>query len=149
MELKYEFYINAEPGKVWDALIQPGGTKAAFFDCTLRSTFEEGASFAYVGPGAEGEETVHLYGEVLAFEPHKVFSCREHPGPAYYDNHAELESRFTFTLDAVGKCTKLTLVNDQFTPNHPSFQKAEQSWWMILSSIKTYVETGNTLDFGW
>jgi hypothetical protein len=40
-------------------------------------------------------------------------------------------------------------VNDEWTENHPSFQNAESSWWMILSNIKSVAETGNTLDFGW
>ncbi|MFC7680370.1 SRPBCC family protein [Paenibacillus sp. GCM10028914] len=149
MELKYDFYIHGNKEQVWNALILPEGTKSAFFGSELKSSFVVGEPYEYVGPGAEGEETVHVYGTVLACEPQQKLSLIEHPGPAYYPNHAELESRITFTLETVGNCTKLTLVNDHFTEGHPSFEKAADSWWMILSSIKTYVETGKTLDFGW
>ncbi|NDI36890.1 SRPBCC family protein [Chengkuizengella sediminis] len=147
--LKYEFYIDAQPEQVWNTLVSPEGTRKTFFGCVINSTFKEEDSFAYVGPGKEGDETVHVYGKILAFEPNKVFSYMEHPGSSYHANHEELESRVTFTLESVGKCTKLTLVNDQWTANHPAYQNAEQHWWMILSNIKTVTETGNVLDFGW
>ncbi|TBL76035.1 SRPBCC family protein [Paenibacillus thalictri] len=149
MELKYEFYIGAQPETVWDVLISPEGTKKTFFGSVIQSTFEPGSDFAYVGPGNEGDQTVHVYGKIAAFEPCKTFSFLEHPGPSYRPNHAELESRVTFTLETVGNCTKLTLVNDQWSPDHPSLNNTENHWWMILSNIKTVAETGNVLDFGW
>jgi uncharacterized protein YndB with AHSA1/START domain len=147
--LHYEFYIGASPEKVWDVLTSPEGTRATFFGSELRSSFEVGEPYAYVGPGNDGEETVHVYGKVLAYEPQKTLSLSEHPGPSYYANHEELESRITFTLEPVGNCTKLTLVNDQYTPDHPSRAKAADSWWMVMSILKTYAETGQTLDLGW
>ncbi|WP_281884359.1 SRPBCC family protein [Paenibacillus sp. YYML68] len=148
MELNYEFYIGAQPEKVWDILITPEGTKAIFFGSVLNSTFEIGAPFEYVGPGQDGDETVHVYGTILAYEPNRRLSLLEHPGPSYQSKHAELQSRMTFTLDPVGDCTKLTLVNDNWTPNHPSFESTRSHWWMILSNIKTLAETGRTLHFG-
>ncbi len=77
-----------------------------------------------------------------------MLSFIEHPGPSYNPNHAELGSRVTFALEQAGACAKLTLVNDQWTANHPSRENAKSHWWIILSSIKTYAETGKTLDFG-
>lgn len=149
MELRYEFYIGASPEQVWKTFVSPEGTRQTFFGCVIHSTFEVGAPFEYVGPGADGDETVHVYGTILAYEPHRVLSCLEHPGPSYHPNHKDLESTITITLEAVGATTKLTLVNDQFTENHPSFENARNSWWMILSNIKSLAETGKTLDFGW
>lgn len=149
MELKYVLYIGAKPEEVWHALVSPEGTKAIFFGSVLRSTFEVGASYEYVGPGADGDETVHVYGEILVFEPNKRFSTTEHPGPSYNPNHAQLQTRVTIELEPVGETTKLTILNDEWSDNHPSFEKASESWPFILSSIKTYVETGKTLNFGW
>ncbi|WP_274364021.1 SRPBCC family protein [Paenibacillus thermotolerans] len=149
-QLKYEFYIGAGLDEVWSTLVQPEGTRKTFFGCVLNSTFKPGDPFEYVGPGNDGDETVHVYGTILAYEPNKLLSYTEHPGPSYYpDKHGELESRVTFTLETVGQCTKLTLVNDRFTENHPSYENAKSHWWMILSNIKTVAETGKTLDFGW
>ncbi|WP_203232137.1 SRPBCC family protein [Paenibacillus pinistramenti] len=149
MELKYEFYIGAEPEQVWQTLVSPEGTRSTFFGTVLQSELTPGASFEYVGPGGDGDSTVHVYGTILEAEPGKILSYLEHPGPSYRENHAELESRVTFTIEKAGGCTKLTLVNDQWTPDHPALQNTEGHWWMILSNIKTYTETGKTLDFGW
>ncbi|PZD95359.1 polyketide cyclase [Paenibacillus sambharensis] len=148
MELKYEFYIGAKPDKVWEILTSKEGTRSIFFGCELRSAFREGEPFEYRGPGSDGDETVHVYGTILAYEPGKRLSMTEHPGPSYYSNHAELESRMTYTLEEMGECTKLTLINDQWTENHPGMENARASWWMILSNIKTLAETGRTLQLG-
>jgi uncharacterized protein YndB with AHSA1/START domain len=147
--LKFVLYIGAKPEDVWQVFVAPEATKAIFFGCILNSTFEIGAPYAYIGPGSDGDETVHVYGKVLAFEPNRLMSYTEHPGPSYRDNHAELETRVTLTLETVGECSKLTLVNDQWPDNHPSYENTIESWPMILSNIKTYVETGKTLNFGW
>jgi len=148
-ELKYEFYIDAEPERIWHALISPEGTRAIFFGCVLESTFEVGEPYKYVGPGSEGDETVHVYGNILVYEPYSVMSYTEHPGPSYNPNHAALETRVTLTLEKVGGCTKLTLINDRWPEGHPSYENTKSSWWMIMSSIKTYVETGKALDYGY
>ncbi|MFC5530833.1 SRPBCC family protein [Cohnella yongneupensis] len=147
--LKYVVYIGADPEKVWRTFLSPEGTRAILFGSVLRSTFEVGSRYEYVGPGSDGEETVHVYGEVLAFEPYRVMSFTEHPGPSYRDNHAELQTRMTMTLEQVGECTKLTFINDEWTPGHPSYESSQQSWPMILSSFKTFIETGKSLSFGW
>lgn len=150
MDRKMEFhiYINGKPDAVWQALTSPEGTRAIFFGCTLKSSFEPGADFAYVGPGADGDETVHVYGKFLELEPGKRMIYTEHPGPSYRENHAELETRVTITLTEVGSTTKLTLVNDQWPDHHPGFDHTKEMWPMILSSVKTYVETGKSLHFG-
>lgn len=148
MDLRYHYYIAAKPEHVWQTLISDEGVKHTFYGCTIRSSFRIGEDLAYVGPGAEGQETVHVCGKVLAFEPNRTFSYTEHPGPSYHPNHNELETRVTFTLEPVGQCTKLTLVNDQWPDHHPSYNNTASHWPMILSNIKTYAETGRTLDLG-
>lgn len=147
--LKYEIYVGAAPDKVWKVFVSPEGTKAIFFGSVLKSTFEVGARYEYIGPGNDGDETVHVYGEILEFDENKRMSYTEHAGPSYRENHAELETRITLTLEPVGSTTKLTLVNDQWPDNHPSYERTKQSWPMIMSNVKSYVETGRPLDFGW
>lgn len=149
MDLKYVIYVGAKPEDVWQVFVSPEATKAIFFGCILKSTFEIGSPYEYIGPGAEGEETVHVYGTVLAYEPYRLMSYTEHPGPSYRENHAELKTRVTLTFETVGTSTKLTLVNDQWPEDHPSYENTKESWPMILSNLKSFVETGKTLDFGW
>ncbi|WP_027093909.1 SRPBCC family protein [Cohnella thermotolerans] len=147
--LTYVLYVGASPEEVWNVFTTAEGVKAIFFGCELRTTFEVGAPYEYVGPGNDGEETVHVYGRVLAFEPYRLMSYTEHAGPSYREDHADWETRLTMTLEPVGNCTKLTLVNDEWPDGHPSYESTKNSWPMILSNVKTYAETGKTLDFGW
>ena len=148
MKLEYVFYIGAHPDQVWDVLFDPARSFQAFLGGVIRSTCRVGDRIEFVGPGADGEETVHIYGTVLAYEPGKVLSYTDHPGPSHYAEHADMESRVTLTLEPVGSCTKLHLLNDQWTDNNPLIGKTEQYWWMILSNIKSIAETGKPLDFG-
>ncbi|MDO3411614.1 SRPBCC family protein [Saccharibacillus sp. CPCC 101409] len=149
MDLEYEIYVDAPAEKVWEALVTPEGTKACFFGTELRSSLEPGAPFEYVGPGNDGDETVHVHGEIIAAEPNRKLSYTEQAGPSYIKDEAPKPTRVTFTLEPAGSCTKLTLVNDRLGENHPSQEQTKSAWPMMLSSLKTWCETGKTLDLGW
>ena len=146
MELRYEIYIGANPDKVWESFMSPEGVRKIFYGCKFKSTGEVGDSFQYVGPGHDGDETIHLYGHILAYEQGKIVSLLEHPGPSYQPRHAELQSRITFSVEPIGECTKLTLVNDQWTSNHPTYENTKATWPIVLSNIKSLAETGKTLE---
>ena len=78
-----------------------------------------------------------------------MLSLSEHPGPTYRDNHAELRSRMTWTLaPAGGSVTALRFINDEWSPGHPSEDGTAETWPRVLSSMKTWIETGDTIDFG-
>lgn len=149
MELKYELYIAGTAQAVWDAFILPEMTKQVFFGSVIQSSFKVGDPFEYVGPDQNGDETVHMYGTIQAFEPCQKLTYIEHPGASYYPNHADLQSRVSLTLEPVGNCTKLVLINDEWTDNHPSYANSFDTWALILSNIKTLVETGKPLDLGY
>jgi len=148
MKLEYTFYINTNPEQVWEVLCDPEKSFHAFMGGVIRSSYQIGDDITFVGPGADGEQTVHIYGKILAYEPYRILSYTDHPGPSYYSQHAEMESRVTLTLEQVGSCTQLHLINDAWTEDNPLFGKTERFWWMILSNIKTIAETGKSLDFG-
>lgn len=146
-DLYYEFYVGGTPEQVWDALVSVEATKAIYFGSVIESTFEIGAPFRYVGPGAEGDDTVHVYGTVLAYEPARTFSITHFVGESYYPGLPRYESRISYRLEPAGGCTKLTLTHDQWNENDPSYANSQKAWWMILSNTKTYVETGKVLAF--
>ncbi len=148
-DLIYEIYIADKPEQVWRAITEDDGVRAAFFGTALEASLHAGGEYAYVGPGNDGNKTVHVYGTILEIEPYRLLRMTEHAGPSYRSDHAELETRVTYALEPAGGTTKLTLVNDRWPDNHPSYDNARGSWPMTLSAIKTYVETGRTLDFGW
>lgn len=138
-----EIYINAPTDKVWNSFVLPNEFFMAFYGANINSTFNKGDKIEYVGE-YEGKETVHIYGEILEYEQGKLLSYTDHPGPMYNEKHAELVSRIRITFDPIGLSTKLTLTNDKFSKNNPMRKKADQ-WYLILSNLKTYVETGELM----
>jgi uncharacterized protein YndB with AHSA1/START domain len=147
-DITYVTYIGAPPEAVWKALVGEEGVKAVFFGCRLESTFRPGDDYAYVGPGPDGERTVHVYGKILEIEANRLLRYTEHPGPSYRENHAELETRITYTLEPIGEGTRLTLVHDRWPDNHPGYAQTVEAWPMMLSNLKSFVEAGRAFRFG-
>ncbi|AIQ50967.1 SRPBCC domain-containing protein [Paenibacillus sp. FSL R7-0331] len=146
--LKYEFYIGAAPAAVWDCLVSPDKVAQIYYGSTIRSSFKEGEQLEYVGPGAGGEETVHVYGTVLEYKPQEVLRFTHHAGPSYVQEGKDYESVICWLLAPAGGCTKLTLIHEGWHPDDPSYGPSDSAWWQILSNTKTLAETGRTLDFG-
>ena len=138
-----EIFINAPVQKVWKAFMAPNEFFMRFYQANIKSTFQIGDRIEYSGP-YEGKETVHIYGKILEYEEHKLLAYTDHPGPMFNTDHAKLESRVKVTFDTIGQSTKLTLINDQFSENNPMIEKTDL-WYLILSNLKSYVETGKLL----
>ncbi|MET0726313.1 MAG: SRPBCC domain-containing protein [Leifsonia sp.] len=150
MDFDMTIYIRSEPDAVWQAIVGDEANRAIMFGSVLRSDLTTGADYRYVGPGQDGDETVHVYGTVLDVEPGVMLSLEEHPGPTYRENHAELRSRMTWTLEPVSAgVTRLRFVNDEWSEAHPANAETQDTWPRVLSSLKSYVETGTAIDYGW
>jgi uncharacterized protein YndB with AHSA1/START domain len=138
-----EIYIQAPKERVWDAFVLPGQFFHAFYGADIQSSFEIGSRLAYVAE-AQGAQGVHIYGEVLEYVHGSLLAYTDHPGPIHAANHAELQARVRISFEAMGTATKLSLLNDQFSPDNPMQQEAQQ-WYLILSNFKTYLETGKLM----
>ncbi|GGG00556.1 hypothetical protein GCM10010912_51790 [Paenibacillus albidus] len=147
-ELKYDFYVGGTPEQVWESLISPEMVKQIYYGSVIRSSFQIGERFEYVGPGAEGPETLHVFGTLLELTPQKALRFTHKVGPSYLKGGENHESRISWLLEPVGGCTKLTLLHDEWHPDDPSYGPSDNAWPQIMSNIKTLVETGRTLDFG-
>jgi uncharacterized protein YndB with AHSA1/START domain len=145
-DFEMTIYIKADPPVVWDAITGDDGSRAVMWGSVLRGELEPGGHYEYVGPGESGDETVHVYGDVLQAEPGAVLQLTEHPGPVYRENHAELTSRMTWRLESAGVgLTKLTFANDQWSEGHPAQAETAETWPLVLSSLKSWVETGEAI----
>jgi hypothetical protein len=147
MDLKYEFYIAAKPEDVWKVLVSPIETKKIYYGNEIQSTFKIGSPLRYVKLDKGGAEIDYIHGKILEFQPYKIFSHSLKVGETYGGaNHVKFESRVTYALEPIGSCTKLTLTHDQWTEGDLIHASSASSWWVILSAIKTLVETGKTLN---
>lgn len=143
-DFKTEIFINAPKAKVWKAFVAPNQFFMAFYHADIISTFKTGERIEYTGM-YQGQETVHIYGKILEYDEGNLLCYTDHPGPMFHENHAELKARVKVTFEDMGKATRLTLINDKFSENNPMQEKASQ-WYLILSNLKTWIETGNLMD---
>ncbi|MBP1999102.1 uncharacterized protein YndB with AHSA1/START domain [Paenibacillus shirakamiensis] len=147
--LKYQFYIATTQDKVWKALVEPEYVAQIYFGCIIQSTYEKGSALAYVGPGKDGDETVHVFGTLLDYEPGRLLQFTHQVGPSYLEQPDSFNptSRITWEVEPAGSTTKLILTHDEWQAEDPNYERSDASWWFILSSLKSLLETGRPLEY--
>jgi uncharacterized protein YndB with AHSA1/START domain len=134
----YVTYIKAPREKVWDALTSRG-ERAWWAGTTHDTTFEPGAPLVFRRNGG-----VDVRGVIKEIRPpeHLVYTFRsEGPGP----QHDEGDSLVTYTLEADGEVTKLTVLHSGFVKNSKLRNAISGGWPSVLSSLKTTLESGSPL----
>jgi uncharacterized protein YndB with AHSA1/START domain len=84
-------------------------------------------------------------GEILVFEPHKklVLTWRNEFKP---ELRAEGYSRMTYELEQQGDTVKLTLIHEMDKENSKFIQAVSNGWPAIMASLKSLLETGESLE---
>lgn len=143
MEKVFEIYIRTTPERLWAAITDPDLRRRYHFglvvasDWTAGSTYEAHAGAETIAPG-----TLIHEGENLEVHPPRrlVQSFRARWSD---DAAAEGTSRVTWEIEPVGDTCRLTVVHDELqTAANPELYGG---WPMILSGLKTLLETGETL----
>jgi uncharacterized protein YndB with AHSA1/START domain len=138
----YITYIRTTPDKLWDALTKPEFTRAYWFGTWPETTWVPGAPWKLMVPdGRVGDS-----GSILeADRPRRlVIQWRNE---LYAELRAEGYSRCTLELEPTGDTVKLTVTHEMDV--HPSkfITGVSNGWPPILSSLKTLLETGDSLEF--
>jgi uncharacterized protein YndB with AHSA1/START domain len=139
MEKVYEIYISTTPERLWQAIIDPQIRARYHFGCRVESDWQPGSAYRMVHDGAP-EPLVT--GTVVEADPPcrlvQTFTAAWGEAAA-----AAGTSRLTWLIEPVGDSCRLTLVHDQL----PEGASAELygGWPMILSGLKTWLETGREL----
>lgn len=135
--------IKSTPEQVWQALTDPAKTSKFWFNCSVRSTWEIGSPFELWS--GEGEKRVE--GRILDLNrPHKlVLMWRLLTIPDAAD---DAPSRITWEIEPHAELpgvTLVTVVHDEFERAARTAQILENGVPIILSGLKTLLETGSTL----
>lgn len=137
----YTVYIRAPREKVWDAITKPEFTRRYFFGSEPHSTWKPGTPLNWTEHGS-GRPLVD--GEVIEFDrPQRLV----HSWIVRYDDALTSEgaSRVTWELEETGGVTKLTAVHDDFAAGSKVYDNVAGGWPLVLSGLKTLVETGAPL----
>jgi len=138
-DLKHMFviYIKTTKEKLWDALTNPEMTSQYYYGSKIKSQFTIGSTIEYLLDDESGKEYPAVYGEILEIETNKklVHSF------SFNDNDDE-PSRATFEIEEVEQGVKLTLTHDNFESETTTYNEVVQGWPLIISGLKTVLETG-------
>ncbi len=136
----YVTYIRTTPEKLWEALIKPEFTKRYWSEVWQDCAWTVGAEWKLMTPDGRVADS----GEVLEFDPPKRLSVswQNHLFPAV---EAEGHSRATFELEPLGDMVKLILTHAFKTPDSELYKGVSGGWPMILASLKSMLETGESL----
>jgi uncharacterized protein YndB with AHSA1/START domain len=134
----YELYVRTTPEEMWAALTDPERTERYWRGLRLESTWETGAPVRWVKNG-----TASIHGEVVeADPPRRLVTTWNHE---FDDGVTEGPSRVTWEIEPMGAVSKLRLVHDDFHGPSRMYEMAAASWPIVLSSLKTMLESDEVL----
>ncbi|WP_307449791.1 metalloregulator ArsR/SmtB family transcription factor [Paenibacillus sp. V4I3] len=135
--------IKATPEQVWQAITDPAKTSKFWYNCAIRSNWEIGSSFELWNR----EEKKLANGIILEMSPpHKLVMSWQFP--AFPDTASESPSRITWEIDShteLDGITLVTVVHDEFEQAINTAKILEMGLPIVLSGMKTLLETGSTL----
>ena len=136
----YQVYIRTTPQKLWDALTNGDITKLYFYDGIVKSGFKPGDAITFTGDGE-----LMIDGKIIEADPPRklvhTFAKRWNDA-----GKNDRPSRVTYEIEQVGDACKLTLVHDDFDAETETYKDVREGWNLILSGLKTYLETGKPLN---
>jgi uncharacterized protein YndB with AHSA1/START domain len=139
----YQVFIKATPEQIWEAITTPEFTGRYFHGSLVDSSFELGAPYRGWSPD---RTQLWVEGEIVECDPPRKLV---HTWRALYNEEcaAEEPSRVTWEIEPQdGGISKLTTTHDQLegAPNTAA-SVAGSGWMMVLSGLKTLLETGEPL----
>ena len=139
MEKVFEIYIRTTPERLWEA-ITDGEIRSKYnFGASVTSDWTVGSRFEMAHPGNPG-----LLGEGENLEvdpPRRLVQSMT----ALWSDEVKSEgaSRVTWEIEPVGDSCRLTVTHDQLREG--ANDELYGGWPMILSGLKTWLETGQLL----
>jgi uncharacterized protein YndB with AHSA1/START domain len=139
MEKVFEIYIKTTPERLWEAIVDNEMRRKYNFGVGVESDWTTGSRYEGVHPMAPA---ALLEGENLEVEPPRRLV---QSFTALWGEEVKREgtSRVTWEIEAVGDSCRLTLTHDELREG--ANDELFGGWPMILSGLKTLLETGETL----
>src|ERR1700676_2298721 len=137
MEKVFEIYIKTTPERLWHAITDIEMRRRYNFGAVVTSEWTQGSRFEGRGNG-----NLIFEGENLEIDPPRrlVQAFRALWGE---DVKGEGTSRVTWEIEPIGDSCRLTVTHDQLREG--ANNQLYGGWPMILSGLKTWLETGELL----
>jgi uncharacterized protein YndB with AHSA1/START domain/DNA-binding transcriptional ArsR family regulator len=136
----FQIYIRTSPEQLWQAITDPAFTLTYMLRSRVESTWRAGEPVKYWI-----EDEMVVSGTVLEADPPRrlvqTWAFRGDP-----EMRDDPPSRVTWEIEALGETCKLTLVHDGFGGETRTYHRVREGWWLVLSSLKSLLETGEGLN---
>jgi uncharacterized protein YndB with AHSA1/START domain/DNA-binding transcriptional ArsR family regulator len=143
MEKVFEIYIKTTPERLWEAITNPEQRAKYSFGVRVESDWKPGSPYQ----GKAGSETISpaipiLEGENLEVDPPRRL-VQSFNALWSDDVKSEGTSRVTWEIEQIADSCRLTVTHDQLREG--ANEELYGGWPMILSGLKTLLETGEML----
>jgi len=137
----YVTYIASTPEKVWEALTSAEFTRRFFFGRAVEVEPKVGGSFAMRMPDGRYD----IKGKVIEWDPPRRLSVT---WEVDFEEFRELpESLVTYDIEPMGGSVKLTMTEaHRWDVPDAILAGGRQGWPLILSSLKSVLETGKPIE---
>jgi uncharacterized protein YndB with AHSA1/START domain len=139
MEKVFEIYIKTTPDRLWQAITDAEPRRRYNFGVAVESDWSPGSSYRGVHPTAPGPL---VDGENLEVDPPRRL-VQSFNALWSDDVKSEGTSRVTWEIEQVEDSCRLTVIHDQLREGANA--EIYGGWPMILSGLKTLLETGESL----
>jgi uncharacterized protein YndB with AHSA1/START domain len=139
MEKVFEIYIRTTPERLWEAITDPEIRSKYNFGAGVRSDWTAGSRFEMCHPSGSG-----LLGEGVNLEVDPPRRLVQSMVALWSDEvRDEGPTRVTWEIEPVGDSCRLSVTHDQLREG--ANDQLYGGWPMILSGLKTWLETGELL----
>jgi len=136
-KLVYTTFIRSTPKKTWAAISNPKFARQYWAGMANVSDWKQGSKWEHLNP----ENEIWVTGKVLECTPPKRLVLTWADPDDLKD-----QSRVTFAIEKVGDSVCLTVTHDQFKAGSTMAGKVSWGWPRVLSSLKSFLETGKGLN---
>jgi uncharacterized protein YndB with AHSA1/START domain len=136
-KLVYTLFIRSTPKKTWEAITKPEFTRQYWGELANVSDWKKGSKWEHVTK----ENETWIVGKVVESEPPKRLVLTWADPDKLKD-----ESRVSFEIEPVEDMVCLTVKHDHFKAGSKMAGKVAFGWPRVLSSLKTFLETGKGLN---
>jgi len=152
-EFVYVTYIRTTPERLWQALTDPVFTHR-YWETTFDTDWTQGSAMIWDNHGVVIADPGQV---VLESDPPRRLSYTWHavvPELAErfgWDQQylarvaAERPSKVTFDIEPAGELVRLAVTHDGFDPGSAVLESVSGGWPIVISSLKTLLETGEPL----
>ena len=140
IELVYVSFIRTTPKKLWAAITKPEFTRQYWGGCENLSDWKKGSQWRHVM--SDKPEETWVAGKVLESKPPKrlVLTWTDPDDPKDHP------SQVTYEIEQVEDMVSLTVTHSEIKAGSERAKNVSWGWPRVLSSLKTFLETGKGLN---